>query len=152
MTEEERIFNFRLSRAGRIVENAFGILANRFRCMLTTMRQKPETVSTIVQAACCLHNLMRVRYPTLHLNLVDNEDQNHQVVRGAWKDDRPWAGLQHAGGHSDQGSEESEGLPEGLRELPSRICSVAAEHDMSRQVSQQPRHQTALFRAKTKQS
>lgn len=99
LTDEERIFNYRLSRARRIVENAFGILANRFQCLLGTMKQSPKTVATIVKAACCLHNLMRLRYPALQQNVVDQEDPNHNVVPGSWRNDRPMPGLQHVGGN-----------------------------------------------------
>lgn len=88
LTDEERIFNYRLSRARRVVENAFGILANRFRCLLSTLQQKPETVKSIVLATVCLHNLMRIRYPGVQNALVDREGEDHQVVPGAWRDEQ----------------------------------------------------------------
>ena len=87
LTVDERIFNYRLSRARRIVENAFGILANRFRCLLTTMQQHPAVVASIALACVCLHNLMRIRYPSLQNVLVDREGDDHQVVPGAWRDE-----------------------------------------------------------------
>ena len=79
------IFNYRLSRARRIVENAFGILANRFGCLLTTMRQRPKVVEKIVLACICLHNLMRMRYPALQNAALDQEDDRHNIIPGAWR-------------------------------------------------------------------
>ena len=84
LTHDERIFNYRLSRARRIVENGFGILANRFRCLLTMMHQQPETVTKIVEACVCLHNLLRTWFPGVPI-AVDQEDNNHSVIPGAWR-------------------------------------------------------------------
>lgn len=53
------IFNYRLSRARRTVENAFGILSQVFRMFLTPLAIKPEKIDTVVLAACLLHNLLR---------------------------------------------------------------------------------------------
>ncbi|XP_041349545.1 protein ALP1-like [Gigantopelta aegis] len=75
MDHEERIFNYRLSRARRVVENAFGILANCFSCLLTTLRHNPSTVESIVLACVCLHNVMRILYPQEQNGLIDNNSQ-----------------------------------------------------------------------------
>ena len=57
----ERVFNYRLSRARRIVENAFGILAARFRVFRAPMEVAPEKVKCIVLAATVLHNFLRTK-------------------------------------------------------------------------------------------
>ena len=85
LTTEERIFNYRLSRARRVVENAFGIMCARYRCMLGTMLQHHETVTTIVTAVVCLHNISRKRYPVSHVRLMDREDRHHNLIPGAWR-------------------------------------------------------------------
>ena len=85
MTKEERIFNYRLSRARRVVENAFGILVNRFQVMRTTMEHHPQTVRLIVKTCIVLHNLMRTRYPTLQNRLLDRDLPDGQVVPGSWR-------------------------------------------------------------------
>lgn len=59
LDNEKRIYNYRLSRARRVVENAFGILANRFRIFHTSINLKVENIEKVVLACCALHNLLR---------------------------------------------------------------------------------------------
>ena len=86
LTHDERIFNYRCSRARRVVENGFGILANRFRCLLSTLPTTPPTTVKIVVACLCLHNLMRERYPHLQDADLDRDGDDGQVIPGAWRD------------------------------------------------------------------
>ena len=54
----EAIFNFRLSRARMCVENAFGILCQRWRLFDRRIPLDPVNVDKVVQACCCLHNFL----------------------------------------------------------------------------------------------
>jgi hypothetical protein len=55
----ERVFNYRLSRARRVVENVFGILSSVFRVLRKPMLLQPETAELIVLATAHLHNFLR---------------------------------------------------------------------------------------------
>lgn len=61
LDREKRIFNFRLTRARKTVEMAFGILASKFRVFQTAINLAPDTVPQVVRAACVLHNFVRKR-------------------------------------------------------------------------------------------
>jgi len=56
---ENKIFNYRLSRARQTVECTFGILASRFRVFRKPFEIKIESVDNVIKAACVLHNYLR---------------------------------------------------------------------------------------------
>lgn len=53
---KQRNYNYRLSAARRVVECTFGILAMKWRILLTTIYQVPETVNNMIKCMCVLHN------------------------------------------------------------------------------------------------
>lgn len=86
LTQREKIFNYRLSRARRIVENAFGILVSRFQIFAKPLPYCPNTVDKIVRACCALHNWLRITKSPLLAGTMDFEDtENGNLVRGSWR-------------------------------------------------------------------
>lgn len=87
---DERIFNYRLSRARRVVENAFGILSSRFRVLKTTIALEPCKVEDIVLACCTLHNFHSSHCKNLYTppGFVDYETvETGKVVPDFWRRD-----------------------------------------------------------------
>ena len=58
LDDTKRIYNYRLSRARRVIENVFGIMASRFRIFHRPINSRPEYVKNIVKAAVALHNFL----------------------------------------------------------------------------------------------
>lgn len=88
LTLLERIFNYRLSRARRVVENAFGIMTARFRIFGKEIEVDLETVDLIVQCVCTLHNWLRTTSPATYFERgwVDHEDTDTGVFHpGQWR-------------------------------------------------------------------
>ena len=88
LTHDTRIFNYRLSRARRVVENSFGILANRFRVFMTPLSLDPAKVENIVLTCCCLHNfLCSVNQSTYApRRSFDEEDtETNNISPGEWR-------------------------------------------------------------------
>lgn len=86
---ERRIFNYRLSRARRVIENTFGILVSRFGVLQKPIALSPEKARTVALACCYLHNYLRKRQSRAYvtMNLVDSEDlQAGVVTNGSWRD------------------------------------------------------------------
>lgn len=93
-TEEEerrkqRIFDYRLSRARRISENVFGILASRFRVFQSAMLLSPDKATRVTLAAIALHNFLVTKRDQAFLppSLTDSEHpQTGALIPGEWRE------------------------------------------------------------------
>lgn len=88
ITLDKRIFNYRLSRARVVIENAFGILVARWRVLSTKINCFPENAEKIVLATVALHNFIRINETTdtyCPANYVDWEDEHGNIHPGEWR-------------------------------------------------------------------
>lgn len=91
--EKRNIFNYRMSRGRRCIENAFGILSQRWRILRRPINASVEVAELIVQATIVLHNFLqngehdlppedRKYCPT---GYVDYYDENGELHEGSWR-------------------------------------------------------------------
>lgn len=94
-----KVFNYRLSRARRVVENAFGILANKFQIFQKEIDLPVEKVNKITFAACALHNYIRAR-DGFDVKLLDFENTNAvSYNHGSWRNEVMLTDLQRTHGN-----------------------------------------------------
>lgn len=91
----QRIFNYRLSRARRVVENAFGIMASVFRVLRKPMLLEPEKAELVVMSCVHLHNFLR---KSNSVNLycpqgTQDTEVDGIVTPGSWRNDTEMSSL-----------------------------------------------------------
>lgn len=89
LSENRAIFNYRLSRARRVIENSFGILAARWRFLRRPVIAQPDRVTLFTKAAIGLHNFLRTVESNVYCppGFTDSEDGCGNVVEGGWRRD-----------------------------------------------------------------
>lgn len=96
LNRRKQIYNYRLSRASRVIENAFGILLSQWKVLGKTFLTRPEFVDRVVLATVCLHNFL-IRQEELveegdrkycHKDMIDFENASGQVRTGDWRMDK----------------------------------------------------------------
>jgi hypothetical protein len=85
---KERIFNYRICRARRVVENVFGLASSVFRVLCKPMLLEPEKARLVVMTIACLHNFLR-RSPDSAAVYIPpgtfDYEENGQVIEGSWR-------------------------------------------------------------------
>jgi len=85
---KERIFNYRLSRARRLVENVFGIASSIFRVLRKPLLLEPEKAQLVVMTVTLLHNFLGRRPESAQIytppGTFDSEEDG-VLTDGAWR-------------------------------------------------------------------
>jgi len=85
--EEKKIFNYRHSRARRVIENAFGILSTRWRIFHKPIKATIKNVENYTLACLGLHNYLRQTDNAMYTpqGFLDSENKNGEIKEGEWR-------------------------------------------------------------------
>lgn len=86
LSRKQRVYNYRLCRCRRIIENTFGIMCAKFQIFHRSIRMMPLGVERVICACTVLHNLMRVECGKTYMpaDALDQEEEGHEIP-GAWR-------------------------------------------------------------------
>ena len=86
-TEEERVCNYRHSRACCCIQNAVGILSARWRIFQKPIRATVKHVESYTLACLALHNYLRQTKNASYSpsGFTDSEDNSGNLIPGEWR-------------------------------------------------------------------
>lgn len=96
LEEKKEIFNYRLSRARRVIENVFGILSARWRVYRRPICLDLKAFDQIIISTVCLYNFLKTEDDKQTTEkrtycpsyFIDTELENGQIIEGAWRNEQ----------------------------------------------------------------
>ncbi len=90
LTLDQRVANYRISRACKIVENAFDILVSKFRIYEKAIDLGLKTTEVVVKTTCTIHNWLRKtsnrNFPYTLPGMIDDEaHETGCIISGSWR-------------------------------------------------------------------
>ena len=76
LSHDQQNYNYQLSRARIVIENAFGRLKARWRCLIKRLDVKPENVAIVITTCCVLHNICEVHGEEFDSTWLDSFDDD----------------------------------------------------------------------------
>lgn len=83
----QRVFNYRLYRVRRIIENVFGIMSARFRVLRSAIALDADKTRKVILACCALHNFLMTRNNSVYAppGTFDRNESDGTLVPGVWR-------------------------------------------------------------------
>nr|CAI5849243.1 unnamed protein product [Callosobruchus analis] len=89
LEKNKLIYNYRLIRARRVIENTFGLMCSVFRVFRKAVLLNVENAKIVTLACCYLHNFLRKKSKSKKLyaspGSFDCERQDGSVIPGTWR-------------------------------------------------------------------
>ena len=87
LSNRQRLFNHRLSRARQMVQNAFGVMASHFRVFRKPLFVQSHVADALVLACTIFHSYLWHKDSSCYMdtNAIDHEDNEGNLYRGQWR-------------------------------------------------------------------
>ena len=81
LSDQQKIYNYRTSRARIVVENAYGRLKGRWRRLMKKNEMDVRNIPVVISACCVLHNMCEIHGDTFNDSWLQQDNTQNSQYR-----------------------------------------------------------------------